>query len=146
MRLTGVRFRENDHAGRVAVQKIAPPDRTNLSLREKSSRRERPEALLHDPTIVMGLAKESLSTPATTEQEGSKRGILVLRSIRSQEKVQVVAGRFGIAEMELHGLAFLNDISDGDSPGLLIRSDEVTNEEVATLEMTLMLIDDDAKV
>lgn len=146
MGLTGVRFRENDHAGRVAVQEIAPPDRTNLSLREKSSRRERSEALLHDTTIVMGLAKESLSTPATTEQEGSKRGILVLRSIRSQEKVQVIAGRFCIAEMELHSLAFLNDISDGDSPGLLIRSDEVPNEEVATIEVTLVLIDDDAKV
>lgn len=143
---TGVRLGEDDHAGRVAVQEIAPPDRTDLSLREKSSRGERPEALLHDSTIVMGLAKEALSTPATTEQEGSKRRILVLRAIRSQEKVQVVAGRFGIAEMELHGLAFLNDVSDGDSPGLLIRSNEVTNEEVAPLEMTLVLIDDDAKM
>ena len=69
------------------MQEIAPSDRTNLSLREKSSRRERPEALLHDSTIVVGPAKESLSTPTTTEQEGSKRGILVLRSIRSQEKM-----------------------------------------------------------
>ena len=143
---TEVRFREDDHAGRVAVQEIASPDRTNLTLREKTSRRERPEALLHDATIVMGLAKEALSTPATTEQEGSERGILVLRSIRSQEKVQVVAGRFCIAEMKLYGLAFLNDISDSDSPGLLICSDEVTNKEVASLEVALVLIDDDAKV
>lgn len=143
---TGVWFREDDHAGRVAVKEIASPDRTDLSLREKSSRGERPEALLHDSTIVMGLAKEALSTPATTEQKGSKRRILVLRAIRGQEKVQVVAGRFGIAEMELHSLSFLNDISDGDSPGLLIRTDEVTNEEVAPLKMTLVLIDDDAKV
>ena len=87
MWLEGVRFRENDHAGRVAMQEISPPDRTNLSLREKSSRRKRPETLLHNSTIVMGLAKEPLSTPATTEQESSKRGGLVLRSIRSQEKV-----------------------------------------------------------
>ena len=143
---TGVRLREDDHTGRVAVQEIASPDRANLSLREKTSRRERPEALLHNSTIVMGLAKEALSTPATTEQEGSERGILVLRSIRSQEKVQVVAGRFCIAEMELHGLAFLNDVSDSDGPGLLIRSDEITNEEVAPLEVTLVLIDDNAKV
>ena len=142
----GVRFREDDHASRVAVQEIASPDWANLSLREKTSRGERPEALLHDSTIVMGLAKEALSTPATTEQEGSKRWILVLRAIRSQEKMQVVAGRFGIAEMELHGLAFLNHVSDCDGPGLLIRSNKVTNEEVAPLEMTLVLIDDDAKV
>ena len=143
---TGVRLREDDHTGRVAVQEIASPDRTNLSLREKSSRRERPEAFLHDSTIVMGLAKESLSTPATTEQEGSEWGAPVCRSIRSQEKVQVVACRLRIAEVELHGLAFLNDVSDGDGSDLLIRSDKITNEKVAPLEMTLVLIDDDAKV
>ena len=143
---TGIRFGEDDHAGRVAMQEIAPPDRTDLSLREESSRGERPETLLHDSTIVMGLAKEALSTPATTEQEGSKRRVLVLRAIRSQENVQVVAGRFGIAEMKLHSLPFLNDVSDGDSPSLLIRTDEVTNEKVAPLKMTLVLIDDDAKV
>jgi hypothetical protein len=94
----------------------------------------------------MGLAKESLSTPATTEQEGPEWGTLVRRSIRSQEKVQVVARRLRVAEVELHGLAFLNDVSDRDSPGLLIRSDEIPNEEVAPLEMTPVLIDHDTQV
>jgi hypothetical protein len=70
----------------------------------------------------------------------------VRRSIRGQEKVQVVACRFCIAELELHGLAFLNDISDRNGPGLLIRSDEVSNEEVAPLEMTLVLIDHNSQV
>lgn len=128
------------------MQEIASPDRTDLSLCEKSSRRENPEALLHDSTIVMGLAKEALSTPTTTEQEGSERRIPVLCSIRSQEKVQIVAGRFCIAEMKLNGLAFLYHVSDRDGPGLLIRADEVTNEEVAPLEMALVLIDDNTKV
>jgi hypothetical protein len=128
------------------VQKVAPSDRTNLALGKESRRRDAAEPLLHDPAIVMGVAEESLSPPATTEQEGSKGGTRVLRSFRSQKKVKVFACRLRIAKVELHSLAFLNDVSDRDSPGLLIRSDEVPNEEVAPLEMTPMLIDHDAQV
>ena len=146
MFLAGVRLGENDHACRVAVQEVAPSDRTNLALGKEPCRRDGAEPLLHDPAIVMGLAEESLSTPATAEQEGSERGILVRRSIRSQEKVQVLARRLRVAEVELHGLAFLNDVSDRDGSGLLIRSDEVPNEEVAPLEMTPVLINHDAQV
>src|SRR5437773_528017 len=128
------------------MQEVAPSDRTNLALGKESRRRDRTEPLLHDPAIVMGLVKESLSTPATAEQEGPERGILVRRSIHGQEKVQVVARRLRVAEVELHGLAFLNDVSDRNGPGLLIRSDEVPNEEIAALEMTPVLIDHDAQV
>lgn len=144
MFLAGVRLGENDHTRCVAVQEVAPSDLTDLALGKESRRRDGAEPLLHDPAIVMGLAEESLSTPATAEQEGPEWGTLVLRSIRSQEKVQVVACRLRIAKVELHGLAFLNDVSDRDGSGLLIRSDEVPNEEVAPLEMTPVLIDHDA--
>lgn len=137
---------ENDHTRRVAVQKVAPSNRTDLTLGKESRRRDGAEPLLHDSAIVIGLAEESLSPPATTEQEGSERWTLVRRSIRSQEKVQVVTSGFRIAEVELHGLALLNDVSDRDGPGLLIRSDEVPDKEVAALEMTPVLIDHDSQV
>jgi hypothetical protein len=48
--------------------------------------------------------------------------------------------------VELHGLAFLNHISDRDGSGLLIRSNEVPNEEVAPLEMTPVLINHNAQM
>jgi hypothetical protein len=67
----------------------------------------------------------------------------MFRSIRSQKHVQVVAGRLRIAKVELHGLAFLDDIPNRNSSGLLIRSDEVPNEEVSPFKMTPVLIDDD---
>ena len=146
MFLAGVSLGENDHTRCVAVQEVAHSDRTHLALGKESRCRDGAEPLLHGPAIVMGLAEESLSTPATAEQEGPEWGTLVLRSIRSQAKVQVVACRLRIAKVELHGLAFLNDISDRDGSGLLIRSDKVPNEEVATLEMTPVLIDHDAQM
>jgi len=146
MFLAGVRFGENDHTRCVAVQEVAPSDRTDLALGKESRRRDGAEPLLHDLAIVMGLAEESFSTPATAEQEGSEWRTLVLRSIRSQAKVQVVACRLRIAKVELHGLAFLNDVSDRDGSGLLIRSNEIPNEEVAPLEMTPVFIDHDAQM
>jgi hypothetical protein len=139
----GVRLGENDHTRCIAVQKVSSSDRTDLALGKESRRWDGTKPLLHDPDVMMGLAKESLSAPATAEQEGPEWGTPMLCSIRSQKHVQVVAGRLRIAKVELHGLAFLDDIPNRNSSGLLIRSDEVPNEEVSPFKMTPVLIDDD---
>lgn len=141
MFLVGIWLGENDHTRRIPVQEIAPSDRTDLALGKKSRGRDGAEPLLHGPAIVVRVAKEPLSAPATAEQESPEWGVFVLRSIRSQKKMQVVTRRLRIAKVELHGLAFLNHVSDRNGPGLLIRSNEVPNEEVAPLEMTPVLID-----
>ena len=118
----GVGLGENDHTCRVAVQKIAPSDRTDLALGKKSRGRNGAEPLLHGPAIVMRVAKKSFSTPATAEQESSQWGGAMLRSIRSQANVQVIACGLRIAKVELYGLAFLNNVSYRNGSGLLIRS------------------------
>ncbi len=144
--LAGVRFGENDDTCRIAVQEIAPSDRTDLTLGKKSSRRDGAKPLLHHTAIVMRTAEKSLSAPTTAEQERSEWAMFMLRSIRSQAKVQVVTCRLRIAKMKLHSLAFLNHVSDRNGSGLLIRSNEVPNEEVTLLEMTPMLINYDAQM
>jgi hypothetical protein len=48
--------------------------------------------------------------------------------------------------MELHSLAFLNDISNRHGSGLLVCADEVSNEEVSPFEMTPVLIDHDSQM
>jgi hypothetical protein len=113
-------------------------------LGKESRRWDGTKPLLHDPDVMMGLAKEPLSAPATAEQEGPEWRTLMLRSIRSQKNVQIVACRLRIAKVELHGLAFLDDIPNRNSSGLLIRSNKVPNEEVSPLKMTPVLIDHDA--
>lgn len=142
--LAGIRLGEDNHTRCIAVQEVSSSDRTNLALGKESRRWDGAKPLLHDPDVMMGLAKESLSAPATAEQEGPEWRIPVLCSIRSQKHVQVVACRLRIAKVKLHSLAFLDDIPDRNSSGLLIRSDEVPNEEISPLEMTPVLIDDDA--
>lgn len=142
--LAGVRLGEDDHTRCIAMQEVSPSDRTDFALGKESRRWDGTKPLLHDPDVMMGLAKESLSAPATAEQEGPEWRTLMLRSVRSQKNVQIVACRLRIAKVELHGLAFLDDIPNRNSSGLLIRSNKVPNEEVSPLEMTPVLIDDDA--
>ena len=137
---------ENDHTRRVPMKKVVPSDWTNLALSKESRCWDGAEALLNDPAIMMGPSEEPLSTSATAKQKGPEWGTLVRRPIRSQEEMQVVACRLRIAEVKLDGLAFLNNVSDGNGAGLLIRSDKVPNEEVASLEMTPVLIDHDSQV
>jgi hypothetical protein len=48
--------------------------------------------------------------------------------------------------VELHGLAFLNDVSDRNRSGLLISSDEVPNEEISPFKMTPVFINHDAQM
>lgn len=95
---------------------------------------------------MMRAAEKPLSAPTAAEQESAERRALVLRAIRGQEKVQVVARRLCIAQVELHGLALLNDLSDRDGPGLLVRPNEVPNQEIASLEMTPVFVDHDSQV
>ena len=146
MFLARVGLGENDHTRCIAMQKVTPSNRTNLALSEKPSRWDGAQTFFHGPAIMMGLAEESLSAPATAEQKSSEWGAVMRRSICSQEEVQIVTRGFCIAKVKLHGLAFLNDVSDCDSPGLLICSDEVANEEIAPFEMTSVLIDHNAQV
>ena len=80
--LAGIWFRENDHACRVAMQEVTPSDRADLALGKKSSRWDRADPFLHDPDIMMGLPKESLSPSATAEQKGSEWWAVVPEPIR----------------------------------------------------------------
>jgi hypothetical protein len=63
----GVRLGKNDHTCRVAMQKIAPSDGTELALREESRCRDWAKPFLHGSAIMMGPVKESFSPPATAE-------------------------------------------------------------------------------
>ena len=87
MFLAGVGLGENDHTRCVAMQEVSSPDLANLALGKKTRRRDRPEPLLHNPAIVVGLTEESLSTPATAEQKSPEWGTLVRGSIRSQKNM-----------------------------------------------------------
>src|SRR6185436_15865218 len=146
MCLERVRLRENNHTRRVAMQEVPPSDRADLALGKESCRGNGSEPSLHGSNIVVGSTEEPLTAPATTEQKGPKRGMPVRGSIRRQEEVQVIACRLCVTKVELDSLALLHNVSNRDGSGLLIRSDEIPNKEVAPLEMAPLLLDRNAKM
>jgi len=128
------------------MQEVPPSDRADLALGKESCRGNGSEPSLHGSNIVVGSTEEPLTAPATTEQKGPKRGMPVRRSIRRQEEVQVIACRLCVTKVELDSLALLHNVSNRDGSGLLIRSDEIPNKEVAPLEMAPLLLDRNAKM
>jgi hypothetical protein len=68
----------------------------------------------------------------------------MLRTIGGEQDMEIVAGRFGVAHLELNGLAFLDQIPDGDCSSLLVGSDQIPHQKIAALEAAAMFIDGDA--
>ena len=62
-----------------------------------------------------------------------------------EQAAQVFIGGFGVADMELDGLANTDDVGDLDGPGI-IGPHHVAHQEVAALECALVLVDHPADV
>ena len=128
------------------MQEISPAHRADLTLCKKSGDRYRSEALLHDRAVVMSVAKEAFSAAAAAEQKGAEGGMAMLGAIGGEQDMKVVAGRFGVPELELNRLAFLYEIADRDGAGSLVGTDQVAHQEIAALESAAVLIDGNADV
>lgn len=142
--LAKVRLRENRYARGIPVEKIPSSDWADFALGEETCHGNPPHPFLYHAAIMVGLAEESFSPSAAAKQEGSQRLVLVLGTVGSEEYLQVFAGRLRVAQMKLEGLTLLNDVTDGDGAGLLVRSDEIAYKEIAPLEAASMFIDDKA--
>jgi hypothetical protein len=64
-------------------------------------------------------------------------------SVRRQQSVQVFRGRFRIAQMELHRLAFLHHVADGDGSGGAVGPEQIPNKKIPSLEPVSMFVDHD---
>src|SRR5262249_36811446 len=76
--LTVFRSGEKGDACRIAVKKIFAAHRTDLALCKEARHRNRSDAFLHHPAIVMGMAEQAFASPAAAEQQRTQRRIPVL--------------------------------------------------------------------
>ena len=56
-------------------------------------------------------------------------GTVAAEATVPQEQVQLLVGRFGIAQMELHGLAWTEDVADGEEPLFVIHLDDIAHQK-----------------
>lgn len=54
--------------------------------------------------------------------------------------MQIFIRGMGIADLKLDGLSFLDDIPDDDGAGLLVGSEQVADQEIASGELRTLLV------
>jgi hypothetical protein len=128
------------------VQEVSSSDRTDFSLGEEPRDGDIPKPLVDHAAIVMRAAEQSLSAPTTTEEQCAQRRGAVCCTILGEKDLQILARGYAVAKMKLDGLAFLNDVTDRDGASLLVRANQIPNEEVPALEAISVLIDNDPEM
>ena len=68
------------------------------------------------------------------------------RVIRLEQRVELVAGGRGIAQLELHGLALLHHLADRHGTCGPVRTEQIADEKIPALEPVSLFIDDDAEM
>src|SRR5438552_1993464 len=134
--MTSGRLRgEDDQRSRVGVEEIPAADRRQLAVAEESGQRERAKVLANQPDVVVRDAVESAPAPGAIEiaAEGRTPSAEGARHA-GQRDLEIVARRFGVAKLELDGLADAHGVAHGQSAGGLVGADEIADEEIAALE------------
>ncbi len=91
---------------------VLTANRTEFSLGEKASQRDRSDHFLDGPGIVIGLWKQSGSPAIAAEEQCRLRWVRVRIPIPSKQLYEVLVGRIGVTDMELHRLADAHQIPD----------------------------------
>src|SRR5581483_11639807 len=101
-------------AGGDAVEEVAGPDRAELAGAEAPGHRQRAEQLVDEAGVVVGLAEEPLPPPVAGEEQGG------VGFGRGEEVAQVLVGRAGVADLELHRPPDGDHVADGDGAAALV--------------------------
>ena len=95
----------------------------------------------------------SSTTPASWSGSGNRRAAAVAREQQrgvaatpAEQRAQVLVGGVRVAHLELHGLADVDAVADRDRTGAAVGAEHVAHEEVAAVEVELVLVDDDPEV
>src|SRR4029077_18542795 len=88
---------EEGEAGREPVQEVAGADRAEFPGAEAPRQGEGAEELVDDAGVVGGPPGEPLPPPVAGEEDGG------VGLGRGQEVAEVLVGRAGVADLELHG-------------------------------------------
>ena len=121
-------------------RKLRPPTGPISPAQNAPASGTRPEEIVDERGVVVGATEEPGPAPVAREQQ---RGVAV---DRCEEQPEVLVGRGRVAHLELHGLADLEAVADGERTVVLVDAEQVADEEVAATELEAVLVDDDAEM
>src|SRR5207253_560736 len=90
---------EEDEAGGEAVQEAPSPDGPDLTSAEGSGQRDRPQQLLDERRVVVGVAEERAAPSVAGEEQRSLSGRV------TEERPEILVGGGRVAHVELQRLA-----------------------------------------
>ena len=122
------------------MQEVAAAYGAELTGAEEARERRPVERVGHDPGVVVGGAEQPRAPPVAGEQQRR------FRVVAAYECSEVLVGRGCVAHVELHGRAHVADGPDGDGTALAVGAHDVAHDEIAALELGLVLVDDQAEV
>ena len=94
----------------------------------------------------MRLRKQARAAAVAGEDQAAGGWRRVCVPVRLQERMQVLIGALGIADLELDGLADADAIGNGEGAGLPVEPEDVADQKIAALERALVLVNDEADV
>ena len=142
-RRTGRQFElgfEDRDAGGEAVDVIAAGDGAKFALGEQAGHRDRADHRLHNGRIMVRLLEHPGAAAVAREEQRSAAFAFRHRLERAEHRPQVLVGRLGIADVELDRLAGADKRPDRDGAVVFIRADHAGDQEVATIEVVLILV------
>src|SRR5208283_2939771 len=142
-RRVSCRLLEENDAGRVAMDEVLAADRTDFAHGEEAGDGYRPIDLVDHAHVVIGLVEEPRAAAVACEEQRPDRPSCWFASL--EQTAQIFIGGFGVADMELDGLANTDHVRDLDGTGI-IGPHHVAHQEVAALERALVLVDHPADV
>src|SRR5687767_7400377 len=131
----GVSGGEKGEAGREAVAEVAGSDRPQFTGTEAPREGEGAEELVDDTGVVVGLAEQPLAA-AVAGEEQRRVGLG-----GGEEVAQVLVGRAGVADLELHRPPDFDVVADGDGAAALVGSHHAPHEEIAPAGVESRLVD-----
>src|SRR5581483_978849 len=145
-RLAALLLVEQRQAGGEAVDEVLPADGAELAHGEEAGQRQRAEQRLHGAGVVVGLVEQPGPAAVAAEEECPRGAGRALASGVLQEQAEVLVGRAGVADVELHRLADADAVAEDQGAALTVQAEDVADQEVAAAERVLVLVDDQADV
>ncbi len=127
------------------MQKISFADGADLAIAKKAGQTDWPKPLLDHLGVVVGPAKEILSTSVATAQATAVNGHARQLSPGAREQfIHVLRGGRRRTFLELDGLAQPRQGAHGDAAGARVGPQQITNQKIAAMEFVQILVGNQA--
>src|SRR6185503_6067502 len=129
------------------VQEVLPAHRSELPAAEEPGHRYLAQRPRQQPGVVVGFGEHVRTAAGAGEQQRPGRGPAAQGGgFPLQGTPQVLIGRTGVPDVELHGLPYLELAAHHDGSRLGIGAGDAADQEVSLAGFGLVLVDDDAQV